>query len=240
MPNWKRSMATKEKVEPMLLPIERTKSLKEKTYDILKELILTGRLEQGKLHNEMKLAKELGVSRTPVREALFELRKEGMVDFVPNKGILIREITVKQVKEIFEIRQIIETYVTQAIAHRLTPADLKKLDAIIKKQEKLALRNDNEAFIEMDRKFHLLLASSMDNRRLALILENLRDQIHCMGVYAIKKAERIGQTLTEHIEILEALREGKAKKAQKAMAQHLKNTEKTILDLLQEEKPEQG
>jgi DNA-binding GntR family transcriptional regulator len=221
----------------MLVPIERTKSLKEKTYDILKEMILTGRLEPGRLHNEVKLAKELGVSRTPVREALSELRQEGIVDFVPNKGILIREITVKQVQEIFEIRQIIESYVTQAVASRLSAADLKKLDAIIKKQEKLALRNDNQAFIETDRKFHLLLAARLDNRRLGAILENLRDQIHFMGIYAIKKSGRMGQTLTEHIKILAALREGKAKKAQKAMLQHLKNTEKTILELLRVEKP---
>ncbi len=72
-----------------VLPISRTKSLKEKAYDILKELILTGRLEQGKLHNEKRLAEVLGVSRTPVREALLELSREGMVSFVPSKGVKV-------------------------------------------------------------------------------------------------------------------------------------------------------
>jgi DNA-binding GntR family transcriptional regulator len=219
-----------------MVPISKNRSLKEQAYDVLKTMILTGKLERGRLYNEMKWAQQLGVSRTPVREALLELSSEGMIDFLPNKGVMIREITTKQVKEVFEIRQIIEGYVTQAIGKGLTASDVKKLDSLIKRQKEQAGKNDNEAFIETDRDFHVFLASRMDNQRLESILQNLRDQIHLMGIYALMNRGRTEQVLAEHIEILTALKEGNAKKAQKAMIRHLKNTEMTLLDMIREEK----
>jgi len=221
-------------------PISKNKSLKEQAYDALKTMILTGKLERGRLYNEMKWAQQLGVSRTPVREALLELSNEGIIDFLPNRGVIIREITIKQVREVFEIRQIIEGYVTQALGKRLTPSDLMKLDRLIKKQEEQAARNDNESFIETDREFHVFLASRMDNQRLESILQNLRDQMHLMGIYALKNRERAEQVLAEHIEILNALKEADARKAQKAMIRHLKNTETIIVDMIREERQGRG
>lgn len=115
---------------------------------------------------------------------------------------------------------------------------MTELDSLIKKQKAEAAGNDNEAFIETDREFHVFLASRMDNQRLESILQNLRDQIHLMGIYALKNTGRTEQVLAEHIEILKALKEGDARKAQKAMIRHLKNTESTIVDMIREEKQE--
>lgn len=147
---------------------------------------------------------------------------------------------MKQVREVFEIRQIIEGYVTQALGKRLTPSDLMKLDRLIKKQEEQAARNDNESFIETDREFHVFLASRMDNQRLESILQNLRDQMHLMGIYALKNRERAEQVLAEHIEILKALKEADARKAQKVMIRPLKKTETIIVDMIREERQGRG
>lgn len=218
-----------------ILPITRTKSLKEKAYEVLKELILTGRLEQGKLHNEKRLAEVLGVSRTPVREALLELSREGMVHFLPSKGIRVRKLTAKQVQEVFEIRRIIEGYIIQSISKRMSDADLKKIDAILRKQERLAHLGEEVAFIAIDKEFHLFLASKIGNQQIEAILRNLRDQIHLMGIRVIRGEERVNQVITEHKNILKALKEGDGKKAHKKLLQHLRNTEKILMDTLKME-----
>lgn len=218
-----------------VLPISRTKSLKEKAYDILKELILTGRLEQGKLHNEKRLAEVLGVSRTPVREALLELSREGMVSFVPSKGVKVRKITVKQVKEVFELRRIIEGYIIKNIAKQLRTADLEKIEKIITKQEKLGSREGEVAFIEMDKEFHLFMASKMGNQQIEAILQNLRDQIHLMGIRAIKDQSRSQQVLKEHHRIFAALKKRDPKKAYDELMRHLNNTEKILIEILAKE-----
>lgn len=212
--------------------ITRNKSLKEQAYDILKEMVLTGKLEQGELYNEKSIAEVLGVSRTPVREALLELSREGMVKFLPSKGIQVRKITEKQVREVFEIRRIIEGHIIQSVAKALTPSEIKKIEAILKKQESLSRRNENSAFIETDKEFHLFLASKMGNQQMRAILQNLRDQIQVMGSRAIKVGSRVDQVLTEHRRILSALKEGDGKRAAKELMQHLSTTEKILIDMM--------
>lgn len=218
-----------------VLPISRTKSLKEKAYDILKELILTGRLEQGKLHNEKRLAEVLGVSRTPVREALLELSREGMVSFVPSKGVKVLKITPKQVQEVFELRRIIEGYIIKSVSKQLTPADLKKIEKILGKQDRSASKDEELSFIEMDKEFHLFMASKMGNQQIEAILQNLRDQIHLMGIRAIKDQSRSQQVLKEHQRIFSALKKKDAKRAHEELMKHLNNTEKILIDILARE-----
>ena len=109
-----------------IIPISRAKSLKEQAYEKLKELIITGALEPGELHNEKRLAEALGVSRTPVREALLELSRESMVAFVPGKGVEICKFTTEQVREVFEIRRIIEGYIIKKIATNSSMPTTKK------------------------------------------------------------------------------------------------------------------
>lgn len=218
-----------------VLPISRTKSLKEKAYDILKELILTGRLEQGKLHNEKRLAEVLGVSRTPVREALLELSREGMVSFVPSKGVEVRKITTKQVQEVFELRRIIEGYIIKSISKQLSPADLKKIEKILSKQDRSATKDEEVTFIEMDKEFHLFMASKMGNEQIETILQNLRDQIHLMGIRAIKDQARSRQVLKEHQRIFSALKKKDAKRSHDELMRHLNNTEEVLIDTLARE-----
>lgn len=218
-----------------VLPISRTKSLKEKAYDILKELILTGRLEQGKLHNEKRLAEVLGVSRTPVREALLELSREGMVSFVPSKGVKVRKITTKQVKEVFELRRIIEGHIIKSITKQLSPTDLKKIAKILSRQDRSASKDEEVTFIEMDKEFHLFMAAKTGNEQIETILQNLRDQIHLMGIRAIKDSSRSQQVLKEHQRIFSALRKRDAKRSHEELMRHLNNTEEILIDILAKE-----
>jgi DNA-binding GntR family transcriptional regulator len=221
-----------------IIPISRAKSLKEQAFDKLKELIITGALEPGELQNEKRLAEALGVSRTPVREALLELSREGMVAFVPGKGVEVCKLTTQQVRDVFEIRRIIEGYVIKKIATRLTEADIKKIDKNISNQEKMLNRTERLGFIEYDKQFHLYLASKIGNQQIESILDNLRDQMHLMGVRAIEDYSRMKQVIDEHRAIFAGLKEKNPLKAFHALIRHLENTEKTIADKIetQEEK----
>ena len=216
-----------------IIPISRAKSLKEQAFDKLKELIITGAFEPGELQNEKRLAEALGVSRTPVREALLELSREGMVAFVPGKGVEICKLTTQQVREVFEIRRIIEGYVIKKIAMRLTEADIKEIDRNISNQEMMLSRTERLGFIEYDKQFHLYLASKIGNQQIGSILDNLRDQMHLMGVRAIEDYSRMKQVIEEHRAIFAGLKEGNPIKAFNALIHHLENTEKTIADKIE-------
>lgn len=216
-----------------IIPISRAKSLKEQAYDKLKELIITGALEPGALQNEKRLAEALGVSRTPVREALLELSREGMVTFVPGKGVEICKFTTQQVREVFEIRKIIEGYIIKKIASQVTPEDIKEIDENISNQEKMLLKTERLAFIEYDKQFHLYLASKLGNQQIESILDNLRDQMHLMGIRAVEDEFRMKQVIDEHRAIFSGLKEGNPQKAFDALINHLENTENTIAEKIE-------
>ena len=223
-----------------IIPISRAKSLKEQAFDKLKELIITGALEPGELQNEKRLAEALGVSRTPVREALLELSREGMVVFVPGKGVEVCKLTTRQVREVFEIRRIIEGYVIKKITTRLTEGDLKKIDRNISNLEKMLRRTDRLAFIEYDKQFHLYLASKIGNQQIESILDNLRDQMHLMGIRAVEDDSRMKQVIEEHRAIFTGLKERNPLKAFNAMISHLENTERTIADKIETQEKNKG
>jgi DNA-binding GntR family transcriptional regulator len=218
-----------------IVPISRAKSLKEKCYDIVKELVLTGKLEQGVLHNEKTLSESLGVSRTPVREALLELSREGMIVFVPNKGFKIREVTPTQVRDVFEVRRIIETHIIRTVAGQLTKSDLQKIGKMVEQQEQLAEQQDKAAFIEQDKGIHLFLASKMGNQQIVSILMNMRDQIHFMGVRAVEQPERMHAVVSEHRRIYAALQARDGARACDELISHLINTEQTLIERITSE-----
>lgn len=216
-----------------IIPIHRAKSLKEQAYDKLKELIITGALEPGALQNEKRLAEALGVSRTPVREALLELSQEGMVAFVQGKGVEICKFTIQQIREVFEIRRIIEGYIIKKIAPRLTDLEINEIDKNIRNQEKMLLKTDRPAFIEYDKQFHLYMAARIGNHQIGSILDNLRDQMHLMGIRAVEDGSRMKQVIEEHRAIFSGLKEKNPQTAFDALIHHLENTEKIITEKIE-------
>lgn len=215
--------------------IPRAKSLKEKAYDVLKDLIFTGKLQPGTMYNESRLAAKLGVSRTPVREALLELSREGMMCFIPGKGIMVQKITVEQVRDVYEIRRLIEGYVIKKVTPLMTSSDLSRLRAIMVQQEKAAEKRDKQAFVKADRKMHFYLSSKLKNRQMDVVLLNLRDQIERMGIKAVESDERKELVIVEHYAILAALEKGNETEAYDQVIVHLCNSEKTLIASISDE-----
>jgi DNA-binding GntR family transcriptional regulator len=198
--------------------------------EILRDSILQGQLRPGEVHNEKTLATDLGISRTPVREALLELSAQGLVTFLPRKGVMIKHFARKDVEEIFELRRVIELAAIEKVAKATPACDLSKLKKYIEDQKKAALKKDFASFMKADRSFHATFCELANNRRLAQILENVRDLVHFMGIRGLNTKGRAEVVIREHEKIYRAVSLRDPAKARKAMESHLKVSEQAVLE----------
>ncbi|MBL7225558.1 MAG: GntR family transcriptional regulator [Desulfobacteraceae bacterium] len=204
-------------------------SLAKVAYKALRDSILTGHLIPGEMYNEIALAKELGISRTPVREALLELSTQGLVTFLPRKGVMVSHYDRRDVEEIFELRKAIELAAIEKVANASPPCDLSKIQKALADQRKAIKKKDFLAFLQADRVFHATLSELTNNRRLVDILDNIRDLIQLMGREALGRAGRWEEVLAEHKKVFEAVKEGKPAETREAMVYHLDRSKEAVV-----------
>ena len=213
-----------------LRSIEQPLQLAKLAYEALRDSILSGHLAPGDIVNEMALAKELGISRTPVREALLELSSQGLVEILPRKGVRIKYFTERDVTEVCEIRELIELPVVERLERRGAGRSLKRLESALEQQRKAVNTGDMVGFLNADRHFHLSLTGLTDNRRLRKILENLGDLIHVMGKEGLTREGRVVEVLEEHANVVHCIKQGKIGEAKEAMRVHLQKSRNAILE----------
>ena len=211
-----------------LTKINKPAPLSAIAYNALRESILSFHLKQDVIYNEMAVAQELGLSRTPVREALLKLSAQGMVTFLPRKGFIVSSYTLQDVKEIFELRQMVETVVAKKIAVTVAPANLETLREYIAAQYKAAGNNDYHRFMLSDREFHNYFFKLADNKRLLAIANNFQDLCHLMGARALKSGDRYECVIKEHEAIIKALESGDASQVEGAVFEHLALVQKVV------------
>jgi DNA-binding GntR family transcriptional regulator len=199
-------------------------------YERLRESILSGQMTPGEIYNEMALAKEMGVSRTPVREALLELSSQGLVTFLPRKGVQVNYFTERDVEEVYEIRNAIELAIVEKVARSAGSFDFSKVERALAENARAAEKHDAEAFLRADRAFHHELASLSGNRRMMAIISNLRDIIHLMSVEALTKPHRLEEVPVEHKQVVEAMHDGDVDKAIEAMRYHMELSKQAVLE----------
>lgn len=217
---------------PKLQILHPPESLARLAYDALLKSILSGELNSNEIYNEMALAKELGISRTPVREALLELSVQGLVKFLPRKGITVCRFTRQDIVEIFEIRRAIETACVEKIARMSPRPDLHRIQKTIAEQRAAISNHDLEAFLHADRDFHVRFSELTTNRRMKETLENVRNMIHLMGDQALRIPGRAKIVVKEHEAIVRAVKKGKPDAARQAMLDHLVNSERAVMEAL--------
>lgn len=210
--------------------IEQPLSLTRLAYQRLRDSILAGQLKPGEVYNEMALAQEMGVSRTPVREALLELASQGLVTFLPRKGVQVNYFDDRDVEEVFELRKLIELAALEKAFDTATPKDVKVLEGAVRKSREAAKKRDLESFLQADRVFHRSLVELSRNGRMHVILDNLRDIIHVMSFEAVNRAERMDEVVGEHEMIVRSLRDGDRAAARLALSDHLDLSKKAVLD----------
>lgn len=212
------------------LPKKRT--AKETAFQILKERIMRQEFRVGDSLSEVSLAKSLGVSRTPVREAISQLQREGLVEVIPNRGAFVTFITLKDLKNIIQLLQILETAaVEMAIAH----LDRAKLDALEAELMALKERKDRVSYERTSMpgfKLHDLILQSCGNDRIYSTAGRLREQIGALTRVAIKDLGRMREFNDEHLKILRALKAGDVAAAKDAANEHRANMYKALTQII--------
>ena len=223
-----RDKATLEKVQKF-------SSYKDKVYKSLKEAILNRTFKPGDPLMERTIAEQLGVSRTPVREALKHLEHEGLVETIPWKGVFVQSLSADDVKDIIQLRLATESFVAFLVAEKVTDEDIRVLEEKHQRMKEKWQQGNHHEMVHTDKEVHLYLAQLSGNKRIIQLLENLSEQIHRLGVQALTDDDRPIYSYGEHEEILAALKARDSAKAKVAMEKHLNNTMSAILHSIEKE-----
>jgi len=225
-------------MERRLFPVtlDNYKPLREIVFETLREAIINATLKPGERLMEIQLAEEMGVSRTPVREAIRKLELEGFVVMIPRKGAYVAGISMKDIADVFEIRTAMEGLAAGLAAERITEEELEQLERILVKIGECVKDNNLEKLIEVDTEFHDTLFKASRNERLVQIVSHLREQIQRFRTASLSTPGRMKYALEEHKKIVEAVSERNVELAQALAREHIENAENSMLDVLQEEK----
>jgi DNA-binding GntR family transcriptional regulator len=215
---------------PKFAALKQPESLAKMAHEAIRQSILSGQWKIGELYNEKAIAADLGISRTPVREALLELASQDLIIFLPRRGLMVNRFTRRDVDEIFELRKAIELAAVEKITSASPPFDLFEIEESLLSQRKAVKQKDYLAFMEADRLFHTSFSELTNNRRLIAILENIRDMIHVMGAKALALEGRALEVIEEHQTIFEAVKKGRPEEARNAMAYHLDQSKGAVVE----------
>ncbi|MCZ8536658.1 GntR family transcriptional regulator [Paenisporosarcina quisquiliarum] len=210
--------------------IKKPDSLADQAYDLIRKDILTGTLAPNEELREEKFALELGISRTPLREAIRRLATDGLVVLQSGKPAIVSSFTKEDALHHMEVRKLLETYNIEQIAKLTTPDFLKSLKSNLKLQKRAADKNDFHEFIELDREFHLLLADQNPNTKLCEMIYAVNTGVNrafliLANTYPVSAMEASG----EHEDIVNALEQQDGTAAINAMTEHMDNIERRFL-----------
>jgi DNA-binding GntR family transcriptional regulator len=198
-------------------------SLRDQALRVTRARIISGKLRPGMLYTLGSTAEQLGVSVTPVREAVLDLAKDGLVELERNRGFRVREMTQRDLDEIVELRRMIEVPAVRTIAERMLVTDSDQLRQLAMITEKCAAAGDWVGFLNNDREFHLGLLAYLGNERLLVIAGSLRDQSRLYGLDRLTGTESLMKSTREHYVLLEAVTAGHADEAAAIMERHLRH-----------------
>jgi len=220
-------------VEKRLLPVilDGYKPLREIVFESMREAILNGILEPGERLMEIQLAEEMGVSRTPVREAIRKLELENFVVMIPRKGAYVAGVSSKDVADVFEIRSALEGLAAGLAAERITEDELEQMERVLFFRAS-EIEMDLEQFVKSDTDFHALVYKASRNERLIQILANLREQIQRFRATSLAVPGRHKLAIEEHRMIVEALRNHNSEEAQSLAMAHIVAAENVMFEWL--------
>jgi len=206
------------------MQILRPVSLREQAVRSLRGSILGGELEAGKVYSTQSLSERLGVSATPVREALLDLANAGLVQPIRNRGFRIVTVDETDLDEICAVREMLEAPAMRLVVELASDEELASVETMLADLEAAARERDVPRFLLIDREFHLTLLSFSRNRRLVREVEQLRDQTRLVGISGLAASGKLDQTAAEHRPILEALQRRDADAAEELMHSHIHHT----------------
>jgi DNA-binding GntR family transcriptional regulator len=207
---------------PLDLPsLEVRRSVRSQVIHALRAAMVTGEMAPGELYSAPTLAARFGVSATPVREAMLELVKEGLVLTVPNKGFRVRELSDRELDEITGIRLLLEVPTTVDVVGRATAADIDRLRPMAQRIVDLARTKALLDYVESDRQLHLAFLSLAGNEQLVTIVGELRARARLLGLVPLAESGELSTSAVEHLEMLRMIEVGDRDGLERLMRQHI-------------------
>jgi len=203
-------------------------SLRGKVFYKLREDILAGRYQENEELKENTIGLELGVSRTPVREALRQLELEGLVTMIPNKGAYVTGITSKDIHDIYMIRSYLEGLCAKLACEHITEAQIEALDEVLYLSDFHARRSHYEQLVELDNKFHDLIYKASGSKILNHVLSDFHHYVERVRKITLAAPARASKSSQEHAAILDAIRKRDGELAEALAHEHIMNTIKNI------------
>ncbi|MBP2652654.1 MAG: rspR 3 [Firmicutes bacterium] len=227
-------------MERRLSPIKLNsyKPLWEVVSEALREAIVNEILKPGERLMEIQLAEELGVSRTPVREAIRRLELEGFLVTVPRRGTYVSNLSIRDVNEVFEIRTALDVLAAELAAERITEEELEQMERLLVQISEYIENGDVDNIVAADGQFHDILYQASRNDRLVGIINNLREQFTRFRTISMAYPGRLKNTLEEHRRLVEAIAQRDSELAKEYAREHMENAEQILLIDLSERRRE--
>ncbi|BAS27824.1 GntR family transcriptional regulator [Limnochorda pilosa] len=201
--------------------MQRAPSLTEQAYHLLRQEILARRLRAGDRLVERTLAERLRLSKTPIREAIARLERDGLVVIVPSQGAVVRRLTLAEVKDVLECRQALDSFAARRAAERIQPLDAAELERILAEAERERVGGSPAQYREHDIGFHARIREMAGNSTLLKVMEGLESQVRLVMSSTTGLPGRMEASMREHREILKALRARDPEAAARAASDHV-------------------
>lgn len=214
-------------------PLERpTATFSDRSLRVLREMVLAGRLKAGERLNEVELAAALGISRGPLREAIQQLRGEGLLRTVTNRGTYVRTFSADELSEIYEVRIALETHAVRLAARNCSGQDIEELRSLLTDAEDVLAGEEGRAY-PRDLDFHRRIVALPNNQALIDAATEVHRQVDLARSRSAHDPDRARNALEEHKSILDQLDRGRAEGAAKALAKHLRSSLDNALRVLE-------
>jgi len=202
--------------------------------DMLRDMIMTGKLKEGDKVNEGKLCETTGISKTPMREALRVLSVEGLIRLVPNRGAFVTKPEFEEIVEMFDVMSLLEGFCAREACEKMTSKNFSRLEKLHAKLEANFERHDQEEYIRINNQYHSLVQEIAGNRTLNQIVDGLRKKILLYRFQSLNLPARFASSIREHRDLLEAFRQRNHSRAEALMREHLQNQAQALETLVEQ------
>ena len=199
-------------------------SLSSRVFHTIREDILNGKYQANEELKEKSIGEEMGVSRTPVREALRQLELEGLVHIIPNKGAFVENVTLKDIKDIYEIRSLLEGLCARWAANNITKEQLEELEETVFLSDFHFSKENWDQMVELDNRFHEIVYEACGSKELTRVLRDYHHYLQRIRKITLEQKTRARASMDEHCKIAEALKARDAAEAERCASLHIRNT----------------
>lgn len=206
--------------------------LADTVYEALRRAIVEREFDPGEPLTEHDLCRRFGTSRTPVREALAKLERDRLVQVVPKKGAFVRTVSHDEIRELYQVREALEALAVRLAAPRLDREELTGFEARFRELKSRGAKIKYTEVRALGEEFHGYLIKQSGNGKLMEVLEQIREQIRAVWTMSILAPRRVQGLIHEHLAMIEALKRGAARRAERLMAAHVRRVRETIFRLL--------